>query len=70
MRDINRLDMFYNELMKIHKENFPDWRFGQLVINLEKWMRDNNTVVGMFYAEEDKMLKYIRDFVKDTKTCE
>lgn len=65
MRDTNRLDTFYDELKKIHKECFSDWRFGQLVNNLEKWLQSNNGIVDMFYIEEDKMLSYINDFVND-----
>lgn len=64
MRDINRLDIFYDELKKIHKENFPDLRFGQLVNNLERWLQANKGVVDMFYIEEDEMLGYINEFVK------
>ena len=30
MRDINRLDKFYDELKEIHKKHFPDWRYGNL----------------------------------------
>ena len=33
MRDPERLDAFYDELKRIHKTYFPDWRFGQLVEN-------------------------------------
>lgn len=65
MRDTNRLDKFYDELKKIHKECFPDWRFGQLVNNLERWLQSNKGLVDMFYIEEDKMLSYINDFVND-----
>lgn len=63
MRDINRLGVFYNELMRIHKENFPDWRFGQLVNNLERWLQANKGIVDIFYIEEDKMLQYLKEFV-------
>ena len=65
MRDINRLGVFYNELMRIHKENFPDWRFGQLVNNLERWLQANKGIVDIFYIEEDKMLQYLKEFVGD-----
>lgn len=65
MRDINRLDVFYNELMRIHKENFPDWRFGQLVNNLERWLQANKGIVDIFYIEEDKTLQYLKEFVGD-----
>ena len=37
MRDLGRLYGFYDELMKIHMNNFSDWRFGQLINNLERW---------------------------------
>ena len=69
MRDVNRLYGFYNELMKIHMENFPDWRFGQLINNLERWSQINNKITwnDIFYVEEDKMLEYIKEFVKDIK---
>jgi hypothetical protein len=33
MRDTGRLDSFYDEVKHIHAENFPDWRFGQLMLN-------------------------------------
>lgn len=64
MRDINRLDTFYKELMEIHKEHFPDWRFGQLVNNLERWLQANKGLVDMFYIEEYEMLRYINEFVE------
>ena len=34
MRNPERLDKFYAELCEIHKKHFPDWRFGQLVVNV------------------------------------
>ena len=64
MRDINRLDIFYDELKKIHKECFPDWRFGQFVNNLERWLQGNKGVVDIFYIEENEMLRYINEFVE------
>ena len=33
MRDPNRLDNFYTELCQIHKEYYPELRFGQLMSN-------------------------------------
>lgn len=69
MRDVNRLYGFYNELMKIHMENFPDWRFGQLINNLEQWLQINNKIPwnDIFYVEEDEMLEYLKEFVEDIK---
>lgn len=67
MRDVNRLYGFYNELMKIHMENFPDWRFGQLINNLERWLQVNKKIDDIFYIEENAMLRYINEFVEDLK---
>ena len=64
MRDPNRLYDFYNELMKIHMEKFPDWRFGQLVNNLERWLQVNKKINDIFYIEEDVMLRYISEFAE------
>ena len=38
MRNPERLDSFYDELKRIHKEAFPDWRFGQLCSNFFGWL--------------------------------
>lgn len=63
MRDINRLDKFYDELKKIHK-TLPDWRFGQLVMNflswhLTKYRRD------IFYLEEDKIIELFKEYLSE-----
>ena len=67
MRDVNRLYEFYNELMKIHMENFPDWRFGQLISNLERWLQINKKINDIYFIEENAMLRYINEFVEDSK---
>lgn len=67
MRDVNRLYEFYNELMKIHMENFPDWRFGQLISNLERWLQMNKKINDIYFIEENAMLRYINEFVEDSK---
>ena len=62
MRDINRLDKFYDELKEIHKKNFPDWRFGQLLVNvLADWQAE--TKRDIFFLEEDEMIQIFRDYV-------
>ena len=65
MRDINRLDNFYNELKEIHKE-LPDWRFCQLIMNFfgwfyEKYHRD------AFYIEDFQILIYFKTFIDEMK---
>ena len=64
MRDINRLDAFYENLKAIHKNYIPDWRFGQFILNFMEWYvakyrRD------LFYVEEDKMALLLREFIDD-----
>ena len=62
MRDINRLDKFYNELCEIHKKHFPMWRFGQLLVNvLADWQA--KTKRDIFFLEEDEMIQIFRDYV-------
>lgn len=64
MRNPKRLDKFYEELKDIHKEKFPDWRFGQLIMNwfsfyVNKYRRD------IFYVEENEAIESIKEYVKD-----
>jgi len=64
MRDINRLDKFYDELKEIHKKHFPDWRFGQLITNvLANWQA--KTKRDIFFPEEDEMIQIFRDYVNE-----
>ena len=61
MRNPKRLDSFYEVLKRIHKDYFPDWRFGQLVVNFMGYYGDP------FYLEEDEFLEKLGEFV-DTVT--
>lgn len=61
MRDPNRLDKFYDELKEIHKKEFPDWRFGQFIMNFLSWNGDP------FYLEENKFLERVKEYVKSVK---
>lgn len=55
MRNPDRLDSFYDELKKIHKEKVPDWRFTQLI---------HNVFFGIdpYYMEEDKAIEHIKKY--------
>ena len=57
MRNPNRLDVFYDELKRLHKENVPDWRFGQLLVNVLTWYNRDP-----FYLEEDKMIDVFKRY--------
>lgn len=64
MRDVNRLYKFYDELRDIHMTYFPDWRFGQMVVNvLSEWQSQEDRDV--FYLEEDEIIQIFRDYVKE-----
>ena len=63
MRDPERLDAFYDELKKIHKEYFPDWRFGQLIENIRRMSRAED----LFYYEEDKFLELVKSIIMEVK---
>ena len=67
MRDPNRLYDFYRQLQEIHITYFPDWRFTQLISNFEYWLRENKNIHDMFYLEEDNVLEYMSEYVKDIK---
>lgn len=62
MRDVNRLDKFYNELKQVHAKSFPDWRFGQLICNFINYYGDP------FYLEEDIFLNKIKEFADEYST--
>ena len=65
MRDPNRLDKFYDQMKQIHKENFPDWRFGQFMMNFLSWYgRDP------FYLEEGKFIEKLNIYVASLKNKE
>lgn len=61
MRDPKRLTNFYNRLKKYHANYFPDWRFGQFMLNFFGWLASEKKI-DPFFPEEDKMIKYIEEY--------
>ena len=59
MRDPARLDKFYEEMKKIHREYFPDWRFGQLMTNFLSEVDSDP-----FFWEENKFIEKLREYAK------
>lgn len=57
MRKVERIDVFCNELAKLWKEKCPDWRFGQLMVNVL-----NSLPRDPFFYEEDEMLEVFKKF--------
>lgn len=60
MRDPNRLYSFYDELRKLHMTYAPDWRFGQMIMNIF-CTRD------IFYMEEDEVLEEVKKYFERRK---
>lgn len=57
MRKIERIKPFMNKLTKLWEENCPDWRFGQLIVNvLGEWDRDP------FFPEEEETLEWFKKY--------
>ena len=63
MRNPDRLDKFYDKLKEMHKENVPDWRFGQLMSNFLTWVY-NTKNTDIFFPEEDKMIQLLEEYFK------
>lgn len=64
MRDKYRLYKFYEELREIHMKYFPDWRFGQMIVNiLADWQV--KTKRDIFYLEEDETIQIFKEYVKE-----
>ena len=57
MRDPKRISQMMNLIQRGWK-TVPDWRFGQLIENLSRYIG----VDDLFYIEDDKMMKVIAEF--------
>lgn len=66
MRDPNRLDSFYEEFKRIHKEHFSDWRFGQLISNFFSWIYREKKK-DCFFPEETEMLALLKEYAGEDK---
>ena len=66
MRNPDRLYSFYDSLREIHMENFPDWRFGQLINNFMSWLWVVKKV-DCFFPEESDMIDYFKEFAEYVK---
>ena len=61
MRDPDRLNPLYNEICRIHKENCPDWCFGQFIINILSELGD------IFYVDDNEIIEKIESYFKKNK---
>lgn len=60
MRDSKRIYEFCNQLAELWATKVPDWRFGQLIVNVFGAMQ--STGRDPFFPEEDEMLKFIKKY--------
>ena len=63
MRDKERIDSFLKEVGILWKKNVPDWRFMQLICNLQSACGSD-----MFYMEEDRFLAHLRNYFDSINT--
>ena len=57
MRDPKRIKKFCDQLAEIWESQCPDWRFGQMMVNvLGAMSRDP------FFYEEDEMMEYFKKY--------
>ena len=61
MRDLDRIGKFLYKIQDRWIKYFPDWRFGQLMINFLGWAADKYG--DPFFWEEDKFIEYFDEFI-------
>lgn len=65
MRNPDRLDSFYELMHDIHKNSFPDFRFGQLISNFFSWCLSTGRCFDIFFPEENEWKKWIIEYAKE-----
>lgn len=66
MRNPERLDKIYEQMLKDHKEHFPDWRIGQTMMNFLGEVY-SETGRDPFFIEDAEMLAQWNKFVEKFK---
>lgn len=61
MRDPKRIDDFCDRLKDVWR-NVPDWRFGQLMMNLLGEMKASGR--DPFFSEDDEMIGFLEGYFK------
>ncbi len=60
MRDSKRIHTFCHELAELWATKVPDWRFGQLVMNVLGEMQAGGR--DPFFPEEDEMMGFFKKY--------
>ena len=63
MRDLYRLNKFYERLKEIHKY-YPDWRFSQMMVNFFNWHQRTYKNDG-YYVEDKAFLIRLEQYMKE-----
>lgn len=63
MRDPNRIDRFCDEMKSVW-HCVPDWRFGQLIINLLDAYKQE-TGWDFFYKEDDDLMEFFIRYISE-----
>lgn len=58
MRDPKRIRAFCNKLADIWETNCPDWRFGQLIVNVFATLG-----IDPFFPDDDAMIKHFEEYM-------
>jgi len=61
MRDPNRIDTYCKRLAQLWKI-YPDWRFGQLIQNIESIVGSDKDV---YYMEDEELFKEVESKMYD-----
>ena len=61
MRNPERLDKFYSEIMLLHKKYCPDLRIGQLFSNYFDWLTTKGK--EYYYMEEGQFLAFLKEYL-------
>ena len=64
MRNPQRLDMYGYTIKELHKNNLPDWRIGQMIINFLNWYITTYKT-DIFYIEDDMFVERFEKFIKE-----
>ena len=65
-KDINRIDGFLDVFKHIWKDNY-DLRFSQIVFLIYIIIFIKNIRLICFFIEDDKLIKYLKEFLGDDK---
>lgn len=63
-RPLERIPRFLSHLQEFWMTYCPDWRFGQLMCNLDRYYRAMHKDCDFFYLEEDQFMEFIDEYKK------